>query len=277
MAINHSTVTGNCVRYHGCTRPECIERRRRYGMRTAKLSKMGKKTTTPAGPVARKVRADLEASGFSQTQMARSYGISLNTVSSLAKCPPSRRVVQRRVADKIAAWRYEPGAHPRGQVPAIGTTRRIRSLIRDGHSSQELTQRMVAMGAPSSRAWIWGMAAGDATITSGTRADAVTRIFDQLLLRPGTNAASRGQGRRAGWCRPMVWEPEDIDNPDVPEPADEEVRRCVACHRPMFTRKQIDGGLEHLTAHERRRVVSQGGPVPHRGSEHCRRCHGDLG
>lgn len=273
MTVRHDTPTGNCVKRHGCTRPECLARARRYAKHSSIMSRLGTRRSLDAEAVSTKVRADLEATDYSLSQLARAYGVSLCTVSALAQDPPRRARTQRRVSEKVFAWSpyAVPSVEPNGQVLAVGTTRRIRSLTRDGHNAEEIVRHLARHGADVRPAWVHQAAQG-LKVTSKVRHDATEAAFEELVTTPGPSAHARGFGRRMGWPRPMAWDPRDLDDPEAKPPADNEIRECRICHRPMATRHEVKAGLPGLTWAQRERIRRRGGVVVHKGDEVCRRC-----
>lgn len=257
--MNHETVSGWCVR-KGCRRPECLERRRRYVNRTRKLQRLGRSRTVSALPSRARVRSWLRQ-GYSYRQMAVASGVEPNNLRKIAD--PGRAWVRATTA--LAILSAELHGPPMGEVPATGTVRRVRSLVRDGHSREELAPAIaVAAGVQVSDKWLTDVLNERLRTTSAAKARAVETLFDALALHPGRSSRAREYGRRQGWCRPLAWDDEVLDDPDAKAPEDVDTWRCP-CGRELVSNWRYS----RMSAVETvRRDV-----WPHMAKGLCPRCH----
>ncbi|HUX72259.1 MAG TPA: hypothetical protein VMV41_17240 [Cellulomonadaceae bacterium] len=163
------------------------------------------------GPLIAHVAA-LREGGMSARSIAAAAGVSLATVSALAW--PDRhgsartRGVQRHTHDAILAVRGPHQAPPNGLVPIIGTVRRLQALARMGW-----TVRAIAATANMPHQSIAGLD-GARRIRKAT-ADAITRVYNELSMRPGPSDITRRRAAAAGYAPPLAWDDDTVDDPNA--------------------------------------------------------------
>lgn len=176
----------------------------------------------PAEIVRRKVEADLEL-GYSREELARLYGIHRDTLLALTKGTTDR--VINSTALKVLNLSLLPGQS--GEVPALGTRRRLRSLVADGHTASELTRWLIEHGYEVGPVWVKRIVATDQhKHVMADRARGVEALFEALCMCPGTSLHNVRQSAAKGWPRPLAWDEEMIDSPRA-RPRVPKTRRAV--------------------------------------------------
>lgn len=94
------------------------------------------------------------------------------------------------------------------RVPALGTVRRMRSLVAAGHSRASLCARIGVQ--PSNGTRLFCDPHGRTTAATAARCAA---LFDELQLVPGTCRRAINEGRRKRWPLPLDWDEDSIDDP----------------------------------------------------------------
>ena len=123
--------------------------------------------------------------------------------------PPSQRLAAKTVA-KIFSVEIPYVAHhvvaAGARVDAIGTIRRLQSLVAHGYTRTYLGQRI---------GWTVhniGKLMDPATryVTAAT-ARKVEALFIELQMIPGPSVRSRNEGTRKGWDLPFDWDEDELD------------------------------------------------------------------
>ncbi len=160
--------------------------------------------------------AVLRAAGIGLRRLSALSGVSRSALSCLVNgrsergSGPSRRL-SATTAAAILAVDVPEAPHDQvaaGQlVDAIGTVRRMQSLVAYGYPRRYLADRL-------------GIAAGNATalfdpatlrVTAAT-ARKVAMLFAELEATPGPSQRARNDGLRNGWELPMAWDERELDH-----------------------------------------------------------------
>lgn len=167
-----------------------------------------------------------------------------------------RRVpVRARARVTRVRWQVRTAATGPMLVDGTGTQRRLRALAAIGWRYLDVAERI---GATPAR--IGHLAVGLYPKVHRDVTAAVARVYDELSMRPGPSARTRGHALRHGWAPPLCWEDEALDDPKArprmghrrtADPLDE-----IAIERAMA------GDDVHLTPRERaeaaRRLTGRG-------------------
>ncbi|MFD5137488.1 hypothetical protein ACFWMX_14800 [Streptomyces sp. NPDC058378] len=99
-------------------------------------------------------------------------------------------------------------AASRGQyIDATGTVRRIRALVANGHSLQD-----IADGTGSVPNLIQGLHAGKARIRRFV-AERIAQGYQEMAERQGDCGRARRRAAREGWAPPAAWDDDTLDDP----------------------------------------------------------------
>lgn len=150
-----------------------------------------------------------------------------------------------RARDEMAAYRKAVIIQGPRMVPALGSQRRIRALVRMGWSQCRLGARL----------GVTGKAVGDVLTyrcVNRSYAEKISRLYWQLLDQPGPDLREARAAQRAGWPGPGDWD--DIDAPgEVPaceiEAAHGEALKIHRAYRKMLSKR---AWRAQLTEAERR-------------------------
>lgn len=112
-----------------------------------------------------------------------------------------------REQERIALKRRREGRHDTGMVPAIGTARRLQSLVAAGHSQAELAKHL---GVSDQR--VHQLAVPIRNLIRRDTENRVRRLFLRLDGKAGGSRYARTTARRHGWVDAAAWD--DLDDPD---------------------------------------------------------------
>jgi DNA-binding XRE family transcriptional regulator len=122
------------------------------------------------------------------------------------------------------------GAHVHG----LATQRRIRALLAQGHTTQELADE-----AGTSRETIQKIGSGLRPGCTYATARRVAEAFDRLETTPGTSGIGRRRAQAKGWSPPLAWDEDTIEDPDA---------LPYECDRTPLSREQrVEEAKEILT------------------------------
>jgi hypothetical protein len=93
-------------------------------------------------------------------------------------------------------------------VPALATTRRLQSLGWLGHGALALAAEL---GWSPKR--VRDAQAGVITLVSWYAAETVSMLYDRWCWVDGGDELARTEARRAGWCSPLAWDDDELDDP----------------------------------------------------------------
>lgn len=123
-------------------------------------------------------------------------------------------------------------AATRGFVPALGTVRRIQGLIAMGYSCEAIAERL-----GSSNEQISLVSLHKKVNTTADFANRVADLFSELQMEvpPQSQGATKARRRaeKRGWRLPLMWDEDEIDNPNAGPAVPREVKR-------VSRRKQYD-------------------------------------
>lgn len=189
-----------------------------------------------AQPVRDHVLALREA-GVGKRRLTELSGVSRNVVARLCSGRPDRPVkrVTRETADKLMSIplpQISWSVHADGaQISAVGSIRRMQSLIAAGYSVQFLAARLTGWETD-----VYRLIRQDQKLITSARARLIAELFSELQLRPGTSDQARQYAAARRWALPMEWDEDTIDDPAAeptrarwsPASAREERREQVA-------------------------------------------------
>ena len=98
-------------------------------------------------------------------------------------------------------------ARRRDQVAAVGTVRRLQSLVAYGYPRRELIARL---GIPGPAEDLFDPTTQVVTAAIAQRAH---DLFARLEATPGSCPEARADGRRRGWRVPLAWDEDALDDP----------------------------------------------------------------
>jgi hypothetical protein len=154
-----------------------------------------------------------------------------------------------------AAYRWHKAARirkARGQtlrIDATGTRRRIRALVANGWTLEELGARLGGITpAAVSRLARW-----DVVLRS--TADRVAALYIDLADTPGPSQKSARRARTRGWLPPMWWDDDTIDDPNYQPCTSESERPHLYDLDPVKVDRAIVGEVLELTRAERLEAV----------------------
>lgn len=165
-----------------------------------------------AGPV-REHLLSLRAYGIGRTQVAKLSGLSEHTIVSVFYGRSGRPVAKVRPATADAILAVQPtldNVAATASVDATGTLRMLRALVAQGHTMQDLGQRLPMHEEAARR-----------LIRIGTRctaqvARAARDLYEELWdVRPEGWVHTRARNLAAsnGWAPPGAWDDDAIDDP----------------------------------------------------------------
>ncbi len=191
-----------------------------YGNRRRREVAYGRwqSTMIDAEPARQHVKA-LMAAGLGSRRIAELSGVQRGTMQWLVTGRSARGYgLTKRIRDtnaqRLLAIPVPESPHHLvaggARIPALGTTRRLQSLVAIGYTQVFLSDRM-------------GWTAGNATRLFTGRADYVTAstarrveaVFNELQLIPGPNARARLRAKHLGWVPPLAWDEDTIDHTDA--------------------------------------------------------------
>lgn len=117
------------------------------------------------------------------------------------RCPDARH------ASLIRRRRIRKGVHPPGNIPAVGTRRRLQALAAMGWPAETL-----AVEAGISVRTIRSLY-GEAPTVRRSVAAAVAATYDRLCLHEGPGRLCRTRARNRGWLTALAWDDDTIDDP----------------------------------------------------------------
>lgn len=173
-----------------------------------------------AEPVRRHIR-DLQACGLGTRRIAALAGIDRKRVTALLNGRPGRGAppqTKLRQGTAAAILTVEPtlgNIAPGTPIDATGTQRRAQALVTNGWSIAKIADRVGWTRANFSR-----VMAGEQV--AARTALAIRDLYNKLWDQPPPEATQRDRGaasrarnyaRARGWCPPMAWDDETIDDP----------------------------------------------------------------
>jgi lambda repressor-like predicted transcriptional regulator len=149
--------------------------------------------------------ADLQAQGWSVSQIARAAGKSQSTLSSVM-CRP-HKTVNRATGRAILAV-TGPKRDLQSMTSALGSARRVRALYALGH-----LQARIAKQTGLHRDAIGDLLWGRTSRVTERHAIAIRCAYDVLSMELGDSDRNRATAKAQGWVPPLAWDEESIDNP----------------------------------------------------------------
>lgn len=118
-------------------------------------------------------------------------------------CDPCRAAQMRY----LKAWKLRHLDGTRATLPAIGTIRRVRALMRIGWPMPAIA-REAGIGQGS----VHRIAHGKNERVWQTVHDGVAAAFERLCMTPGPHEATARRAAAAGWAAPLAYD--DLDDPN---------------------------------------------------------------
>ena len=214
---------------------------------------LGRKATTPIGPVSDHVHALLDA-GWTQDAIAQAAGVVQGTVSNIAR--RTTATVHKRTARRILTVPVRPRTRP--MTDATGSVRRLQALMTIGHP---LTLLATESGLPYTYAC--DLIHGRKPRLATGLVERIHTLYDVLKWCPGKSKSAATIARKYGWHDPLEWADINMDDPlaeprleeDEPPqdtPADTDDLDYQAIH------KALTGDRVHLTPAEQKAAVVEG-------------------
>jgi hypothetical protein len=170
----------------------------------------------------------LTGAGMTEAGIARLANLPADAVWKIWH--PKRKFCDGPVGQAILAVTPTPVLKG-GHVPAVGTVRRIRAMVADGHP---LAAQARHLNKPVQ--YLWELAWEKPDLVTERTAETIRDLYDRLSLTPGPSVQARNRARRHGWYPPEVWDDATIDDPAA-EPnlggPDADLVDEVAVHRVL--------------------------------------------
>lgn len=206
-------------------------------------------TQVAAAPVRAHVEALINA-GLPPSMIARLAGLDVRRVRVLLDDTRTERGTTRlddtgrgerrtlkRIADALLAVPIPDAMF----VSATGPVRRLRALVRIGHSFADLAP---AVGFEP--AFLAEVALGVDEVIDGELAATLVDVFDRYCLTPGTDDEARELGRRHRWAAPLAW---SIDEEDEAGSIDDPLAEPVGL--PPTARRAVPADFAEIVADHR--------------------------
>lgn len=167
-----------------------------------------------AEPARQHVRALIDA-GIGIRRIAQLSGIDRKALQILLNgrtergTPPSRRIAAKTASAILAVVIPEAPhrvASGGARVDAIGTIRRLQSLVAFGYPRAHLGQRIGWSATNIGR--LLDQATGHVNADTARKVEA---LFRELQLNPGPSVRARNDGARRGWSLPFDWDEDELD------------------------------------------------------------------
>lgn len=146
----------------------------------------------------------IDEGGSNQSRIARAADIARPTVVRIHNGNLCR--ITRDTHERIMRVGADDDGVPAGHVDALGSRRRTRSLVADGH-----TCAYIAMRSQLTLKTIWNIIDGDLAYVPTEVAHRIERAFAVMQMTPGRSVAARTYGAAQRWHLPWEWDEEDID------------------------------------------------------------------
>lgn len=146
----------------------------------------------------------LLAAGMTRQAISDDTGVSPRTIHNIIHNRHPH--VKGSTAALLLATRPRP-VTDRGRVPALGTVRRLQSLVAYGYSIEHIAH-LTGLGMRH----LFDLAAGRCTAVSIRVRNTVANVFEKHSTTPGPSDLARATGRKRGWHVPAAWD--DIDDPN---------------------------------------------------------------
>lgn len=203
-----------------CRCDPCRDAKRVYTKRRRYLMATGRWSPWADAGRARAVLARYKAVGVGVSRVADAAGISRETARRIMS--GDYPTITRETEHKILTAKVAPARN--AKVPAEGSRRRVRALMRMGYSQTAIGDRVGVAPGPIAR-----VGAGH-PLTVAWVAEAITRAYDELSMIPAPDSRSsravRAYAAKRGYLPPLAWDDHLIDLPE--EELCAEVDRQVA-------------------------------------------------
>lgn len=236
---------GTEARYQGSTtRPPCrcrtcITGWTQAGQRRQLARLQGRPASIPSAAVTAHIKTLID-SDMSAGQIAAAAGVNTSTVCEHAEGRWLK--IRRTTAEKILA--VQPGQYGNlGQVPALGTRRRLQALYAIGYGVT-----ILAAATDLTANGIAKITYGQVETVSARTHRIVADAYRRLSRTPGPSHRARQRAEREGWASPAAWD-DNIDDPAAQPDIDQ------APEAPQ-------AGRDPYTADEIRHLASFGVPIP---------------
>lgn len=201
--MKHGTTTA--YHSHGCRCDACKSAQSRHAKRWRLDRARGVDRLVDAQPLRDHVEL-LRASGMSFRAIALASGWSSR--NALADALTRSRVRPSTLARVLAVT---PLTDQRGDryVDATGSRRRLQALAALGWSGQDMAGYLGRCDKQN----VLHIMAGRNAAVRGYMADDIRRMYDDLWDRQGSSERTRRWAAARGFCVPMAWDDDSIDDP----------------------------------------------------------------
>ena len=213
--MKHGTTTGYYS--HGCRCDACKLAKSRHSKRWRLDRVRGVDRLVDAQPLRDHVEL-LRASGMSFRTIALACGWSSR--NALADALTRSRVRPSTLARVLAVTALTDQRGDR-YVDATGSRRRLQALAALGWSGQDMAGYL----GRCDKQHVLNIMAGRNATVRGYMADDIRRMYDDLWDRQGSSERTRRWAAARGFCVPMAWDDDSIDNPAAVPHGQERVRR----------------------------------------------------
>ncbi len=160
--------------------------------------------------------------GSNQSRIARAARIARPTVVAIHRGRNQR--ITRDIHERILRVRPGDDGIPAGHVDVLGSLRRARALIADGHPTTEIAAR-----ARLTVEAVAAIAEGQVGDVPEEVARRLAHAFSSLQMTPGTCEQTRRYGAARRWHLPWEWDEDDLDR-----------RRARPCAPSTSRRHEMD-------------------------------------
>ena len=176
----------------------------------------GRRRYVPATDTRAKLQ-DLVDAHVPVRAIARASGLSDTAVAHIID--GRHEQVQWQTAARIASLRpNDVYARAPGSVPSVGALRRVQALMALGWRKTDLKTAGIPSGQLVTRS-------RDLIRVEGWRQ--VRDVYDRLSMTPGPSQAARDRAAVRGYCPPLAWDDEMIDDPRATPQRGEPVEAAV--------------------------------------------------
>ncbi len=191
-----------------------------YQQQWTRLRAYGRRESayTDAEPVRMHIK-QLQAAGIGLRRISELSGVNRKTLQwittgrSERNSPPSSKVTSVN-AEKILAVPLPDRPHQltagHQLVPALGTVRRLRALVRFGYTRSHLAARLDMH--PYNVTRLFRNTDGQVFADTARR---VEELFNELQLTPGPSVRAVHEGTRRRWAPPFAWDEFAIDDAEA--------------------------------------------------------------
>lgn len=242
--VRHGDPSRTCYVACGCRCSSCRDAATTWAKRFKYARSQGLRLTVSAAPV-RSHLLDRRAAGMSIAEISRASGISHGTVRNII----GERVAAVSPATARALLAVRGRGHSDGEVPSLGSARRLQALTAIGWDSASLA---TALGwSPD---FIRHLRAGATAAVHAATHARIAAAYVELSQRPQEGASAERARRHAsqrGWLGPAAWDDDELDDPSVATATPTPISRA------QKTRDRIEDVRDMLATGEHPEMIAQ--------------------